>query len=261
VRELAKSLSGWDADWVDDVGLANFRWDELDRWDPTVKTVFGQSGRFTWEDACRLVVTHPLHPSFFVAKLWSYFIPAPPSADVAAKLEAAYRDSGYQIRPIVEAILCSPEFYEGPRMIKPPAVFTAGMLRARELPIEDERWVWLTDGAGQRLYYPPDVSGWDDKRWLDTNTVRARWEIVNEVMSGQSITWETWDDYPAESADEAVAKARAFWLDPVLTDETVASLREFAATSIPATANAELRAQRQNALRQLIAASPDYQTC
>ena len=188
VRELAKSLSGWDADWLDDVGLANFRWDELDRWDPTVKTVFGQSGRFTWEDACRLVVTHPLHPSFFVAKLWSYFIPAPPSADVAAKLEAAYRDSGFQIRPIVEAILCSPEFYEGPRMIKPPAVFTAGMLRARELPIDDERWVWLTDGAGQRLYYPPDVSGWDDKRWLDTNTVRARWDIVNEVLRGQSIS-------------------------------------------------------------------------
>ncbi len=261
VRELAKSLSGWDADWVDDTGLTNFRWNELDRWDPSVKTVFGQSGRFTWEDACRLVVTHPLHPSFFVAKLWSYFIPEPPSADVAAKLEAAYRDSGFQIRPIVEAILCSPEFYEGPRMIKPPAVFTAGMLRARELPIDDERWVWLTDGAGQRLYYPPDVSGWDDKRWLDTNTMRARWEIVNEALRGQSITWETWDSYPAESADEAVAKARAFWLDPLLTDETVASLRDFAATSIPATANANLRAQRQNALRQLIAASPDYQTC
>ena len=146
-------------------------------------------------------------------------------------------------------------------MTKPPAVLAAGLLRARELPIDDERWVWLADAAGQRLYYPPDVSGWDDERWLDTNTVRARWEIVNEVMRGQSITSATWNSYPAETPDEAVAKARAFWLDPSLTDETVASLREFAATSIPANANASLRAQRQNALRQLIAASPDYQTC
>jgi uncharacterized protein (DUF1800 family) len=260
VRELAKALSGWRADWVDGVGFANFRWDP-NRWDSSVKTVFGQSGPFTWEDACRLVVEHPMHPSFFVSKLWSYFVPQPPSEDVAARLETAYRDSGYKIRPILEAILCSPEFYEGPRMTKPPAVFAAGMLRARELPIDDERWVWLADGAGQRLYYPPDVSGWDDKRWLDTNTVRARWDVVNEVMRGQSITSATWNTYPAETADEAVAQARAFWLDPALTDETVASLHEFAATSISPTASASLRAQRQNALRQLIAASPDYQTC
>jgi Protein of unknown function (DUF1800) len=261
VRELARALSGWRADWVSGVGFANFRWDEVNRWDPTVKTVFGGSGRFTWEDACRMVVQHAMHASFFVAKLWSYFIPVPPEAGVAARLEATYRDSGFQVRPILEAILCSPEFYEGPRMTKPPAVFAAGLLRAREVPIDDERWVWLADGAGQRLYYPPDVSGWDDDGWLDTNTVRARWEIVNEVMRGQSITSATWSTYPAESADEAVAKARAFWLDPSLTDETVASLREFAASSIPASANASLRAQRQNALRQLIAASPDYQTC
>jgi uncharacterized protein (DUF1800 family) len=261
VRELAKALSGWRADWVDGVGYTNFRWDEVNRWDPTVKTVFGQSGRFTWEDACRLVLAHPLHPSFFVAKLWSYFVPVPPSAGVAAALEKTYRESGYQVRPILEAILCSPEFYEGPRMTKPPAVVAAGLLRARGQAIDDERWVWLTDGAGQRLYYPPDVSGWDDERWLDTNTVRARWEIVNEVMRGQSITSATWSSYPAETADEAVAKARAFWLDPSLTAEMVASLRNFAATSIPANANASLRAQRQNALRQLIAASPDYQTC
>ena len=260
VRELAKALSGWRADWVDGVGYANFRWDQ-NRWDGTTKTVFGQSGRFTWEDACRLVLAHPLHPSFFVAKLWSYFIPVPPAADVAAALETAYRDSGFQVRPVVEAILCSPEFYEGPRMTKPPAVLAAGLLRARELAIDDERWVWLADAAGQRIYYPPDVSGWDDERWLDTNTVRARWDIVNEVMRGQSITSATWNTYPAETADEAVAKARAFWLDPALTDETVASLREFAAGAIPANANASLRAQRQNALRQLIAASPDYQTC
>ena len=47
----------------------------------------------------------------------------------------------------------------------------------------------------------------------------------------------------------------------MLTAETVASLSEFAQTCVPASPRASLRAQRQNALRQLIAASPDYQTC
>ena len=261
VRQMAKSLSGWDADWIDGTGWANFAWDEVNRWDPTIKTVFGKSGRFTWEDAVALVVSHPLHPSFFVAKLWSYFVADPPSADVAAKLEALYVSSGHKIRPVVEAILCSPEFYEGGRMVKPPAVLAAGMLRALNVAIDDERWVWLMDDCGQRLYYPPDVAGWDDRRWLDTNTVRNRWTLVNEALRGKTITSATWNSYQAETADEAVTRARAFWGNPALTAETVASLRDFAATSVPATPSASLRAQRQNALRQLIGASPDYQTC
>ena len=47
---------------------------------PNSKTVFGQTGNWGWEDACRLCVENPLHPSFFVDKLWSYFVPQPPSA-------------------------------------------------------------------------------------------------------------------------------------------------------------------------------------
>ena len=40
----------------------------------------------------------------------------------------------------------------------------------------------------------------------------------------------------------------------------MAALDTFARSSIPANAAPWLRAQRQNALRQLIAGSPDYQT-
>src|SRR6185436_8230106 len=79
------------------------------------------------------------------------------------------------------------QLYEGPRMTKPPVVQLAGMLRARDRSIADESWVWLAEGAGQRLYHPPDVAGWDDKRWLDSNTIRARWDLVNYVVSGRTI--------------------------------------------------------------------------
>src|SRR5215216_6608208 len=173
VRELARALTGWRADWSEDLGLHGFRFDAT-RWDTGFKTVFGRTGAFNWEDACSLVVEHPLHASFFVAKLWGYFVPTPPPAAAAAALERTYVESGHQIRPVLEAILRSPELYEGPRMTKPPVVQLAGMLRALGRTITGEEWVWLSDGAGQRLYHPPDVSGWDDKRWLDSNTIRAR---------------------------------------------------------------------------------------
>ena len=221
VRELARALTGWRADWDDTEGLHNFRFDTT-RWDSGSKTVFGRTGAFTWEDACSLVIEHPLHASFFVAKLWSYFIPTPPPAGVAAALEQAYVGSGHQIRPVLEAILRSPQLYEGPRMVKPPVVQLAGMLRALGATITGEEWVWLAEGAGQRLYHPPDVAGWDDKRWLDSNTIRARWDLVNYVVSGRTIgpSSAAGASYPAETAEQALAAARAFWLDPRLEPET-----------------------------------------
>ncbi len=258
VRELARSLSGWDYDWSDQLGVHNFHWDEANRWDPGYKTVFGKTGRWTWEDAARMVVEHPKHPSFFVAKLWSYFIPTAPDAGTAAKLEQLYVSSGYAIRPVLEAILCSPQLYTGPRMVKPPTVFVAGMLRARSRGITTNSWNWVLSGCGQVLYYPPDVSGWDDKRWLDTNTTLGRWEAV--VMALDGDTADPSADYPAETPSEALKLARDFWGAPTLTTGGVAALNTFAHDAIAADAADWQRASRQNALRQLIAGSPDYQT-
>jgi hypothetical protein len=80
------------------------------------------------------------------------------------------------------------------------------------------------------------------------------------------------DAYPAETPEQAVAAARAFWLDPSLTSESVASLLELARAFQPADdtddtpewqrlQRAHMRTQRQTMLRHLIAVSPDYQTC
>jgi uncharacterized protein (DUF1800 family) len=79
VREQARALTGFRNDWSDGKGPHNFRFDPR-RHDESRKRIFGKSGRFGWRDACRLCVHHRSHPSFFVAKLWGYFIPTPPPA-------------------------------------------------------------------------------------------------------------------------------------------------------------------------------------
>ncbi len=262
VRQIAKALTGWTTPQVDGVTVP--RYDEEGRWDFSVKTVFGKSGRFTWEDACELVLTHPMHPSFFVRKLWGYFIPTPPSAAESKALEQLYVSSNLAIRPVLEAILCHPAFYEGPTMVKPPIVLSAGMLRAQERTVGTYNWHYVGDRSGQQLHFPPDVSGWNDLRWLDTNTTVGRWDLVREGLRGKVITGAARDTYPEETPDQALAGARAFWGDPSLSAETVAQLKAFAADA-PITGTttqmAQRRAQRFNALRQLVAASPDYQTC
>jgi uncharacterized protein (DUF1800 family) len=264
VRELARALTGWRSDWSAELGQHNFRFDP-NRHDATGKTVFGQTGAFDWDDAARMCVRHSMHPYHFVTKLWSYFIPVPPSDSDRQALEDAYVDSGYQVRPIVEAILVHPQLYTGPRMVKPPVVFIAGMLRALRRAIDTDAWVWLSELAGQRLFYPPDVSGWDDSRWLDTSTIRGRWHIVAHALNGRHVQGGALDAYDAsETPEQAVAAASAFWGGPDLSSDTAAALTSFAGSCLPGSMATwqqhQYRGLRQNALRQLVFSSPDLQT-
>jgi hypothetical protein len=77
VREMARALTGWRNDWSAELGDYNFRFDPTYH-DAGAKTIFGQTGNWNYEDAVRLCVEHPLHASFFVTKLWGYFIPTHP---------------------------------------------------------------------------------------------------------------------------------------------------------------------------------------
>ena len=181
VREQARALTGWHYHWDDDKGPINFHYDPK-RHDPGTKRIFGKRGRFTWRDSCRLAVHHPKHPAFLVEKLWGYFIPTKPPRATDRALQALYVRRGFQIRPVVEAILKHPHLYNGPRMVKPPAVYLAGMLRARKRGIDTEAWTWLSNLAGQQLFYPPNVAGWDDSRWLDTASFLARWDLAGRVV-------------------------------------------------------------------------------
>jgi uncharacterized protein (DUF1800 family) len=265
VRELARSLSGWRRDYVDGIGYTNFRFDPA-RWDNGSKTVFGHTGVFRWDDAYRMCVTHPMHASFFVRKLWSYFIPGPPPAAEAARLESFYVQSGHQILPVIRAILRHPLLYQGPRMIKPPVVFNAGLLRAVRRAIDTYEWVNLADIAGQHLFYPPDVAGWNDERWLDSSTIRGRWQMVYRVLNDGYVSGSTaQNNYDrTETPEAALQRAVGSWASPELTSETRASLLGFSQSCFiePSgqTQKSQYRAYRQNALMQLIGVSPDLQT-
>ena len=171
VRELARSLSGWRYDWSQELGAHNFRWDEQDRWDPGYKTVFGKRGAL--DVGGRRADGRRARQAPVVLRRQALELLHP---------DAARRGDGGRPRGALQGLgLPDParcwrrssaprSSTTGPRMVKPPIVLIAGMLRARKRGITDNSWSWVSSGAGQRVYYPPDVAGWDDKRWLDTNT-------------------------------------------------------------------------------------------
>jgi uncharacterized protein (DUF1800 family) len=260
VREMARALTGFRNDWSEGLGPHNFRYDR--EWhDNGFKRIHGHRGRFDWRDAVRMSVRHRKHPSFMVAKLWSYFIPTPPPRGTARALERMYVAHGRNVRPLLDAILRHPHLYDPDRrMVKPPVVQAAGMLRAVGRGIDTEAWAWLCDQAGQMLFVPPNVSGWDDTRWLDTATFRARWQMASEICNKAQIGEKA---KVSGNPKKLVASAERFWHAP-LSRSTRDALERYARAAM-ASAHADWERDTyprltENALRMLVAVSPDYMT-
>jgi Protein of unknown function (DUF1800) len=146
--------------------------------------------------------------------------------------------------------------------VKPPIVYTAGLLRAAGRGIDTESWTWLCANAGQQLFFPPNVAGWNDDRWLDTATYLARWDIAGRVTRPEAL-----DPGKAQApfdADKLLDRALAFWGNPPLSTGTRRVLLGFTARAL-ATANSNWKRKSypaliENSLRHLIAVSPDLQT-
>ena len=248
VRENARALTGWQGNVVNTRPSA-FTFNPA-RHDNNPKTIFGHTGNWAWQDSCQLCLSHPLHPSYFVTKLWSYFVPTAPDQQTVDGLASLYADK-WKVLPVVEAILTHPDFYNGPRMVKPPVVLNAGLLRMIGRYIDTSVWWSLSQQAGQQLFYPPDVGGWDYTRGLDTATFRARWFIAAVVQGSQTPT-----DTPSDPV-QILKRAIQFWGDPTVTPTTQKLLQSFAAAQLKLGAHA---GDVETALRRLVASAPDLQT-
>ncbi len=247
VREQARALTGWRGAVKKRVATDFAFVPRLH--DGGQKTIFGKSGAFDWQDSCRLCLEHPSHSSFFVRKIWSYFVPTTPSASTQAALEQLYRAKGGAVKPVVEAILLHPDLHTGPRMVKQPVVYTAGLLRARGRGVDTAAWWKLDDASGQRLFYPPNVAGWDESRWLDTATFRGRWFVAMTALGGAQE-----GSAPRDPA-KLVARAISFWGSPEITGKTRSVLTAWARKQLGSSSPTLV----ESALRQLVATAPELQ--
>ena len=151
VREQARALTGFRYDWKRGRGPVNFRYDRR-RHDG------GTQGRVRQARTVRLARRlQPLPRRTRRTRASSSrssgarSCPSRPTLRTRRALERLYRD-GYEVRPVLDAILRHPALYLGPRMVKPPVVYTAGLLRALGRRVDTTAWVWLGEGAGQRLF-------------------------------------------------------------------------------------------------------------
>ncbi len=267
VREHARALTGWTFTWNRATGQQqNFHFDPKLH-DDGVKVIYGRRGRFGWRDSVRLALAHPEHPRHFVTKLWSYFCPEPLSARDTRAAVGLYVSSGKQIRPVVEAMLMHPLIHRGPRMVKPPIVQIAGMLRGMGRYIDTDAWAWESRLTGQTPFHPPNVGGWEANRWLNTGTWLARFNLAAQMIDERrELKPNSAKRIASLDAHALTKQALAFWGEPTVSRATHRVLLSYARAAAVDAATAEWEREQfptlaLSGLRALVVASPDYQTC
>ena len=262
IREAARALTGFTFNY--DTNTFGY---DAKRHDDTVKTIFGRRGNFTPDDVVNLAISHPKHAPFLCKKLWSYFTTRPLPPGTLRQMVAAYKKSKTQIRPVVEIILTHPALYAGlnePDQVKPPVVYAAGLLRKTNLPVTADNWVWMLDNTGQRPFYPPNVSGWEqNEAWLTTASIRARYEMASHVIEKLEI--KDGSIKRTQTPSQALSRAIRMTGTPWTSAQSRAALTRFARESV-ATKTEDWQEEhywpeRLRVLCHMLLAGPDAQVC
>ena len=117
---------------------------------------------------------------------------------------------------------------------------------------------------GQQLFYPPNVAGWDDTRWLDTATFRGRWIAVAADPPGPQARPAKGKRAAGRRDRSPRARSRS-GTSRRSPSATHAALMHFARAALADAGKDDWKQQQypvlvENALRQLIAVSPELQT-
>jgi uncharacterized protein (DUF1800 family) len=130
--------------------------------------------------------TRPVVARFVATKLWKY-LAGPVNGPAVDRAAAAFAGSNLNVKALLKAILTAPEFYaDGVRRgpVRSPAEFVVAALRATGTAANDGHPEWTMPGMGQRLFDPPNVSGWGtDGYWVSTSAFWGR------AGFARNLTW------------------------------------------------------------------------
>jgi hypothetical protein len=181
VREAARAFTGWTND------VLVFKFDAAQH-DFGEKTFLGRTGAFNGEDIVNIILAQPVTGEFMAAKLYRFFVREEITASVKAELGRTYRDSGYQMKPLLKRIFLSKDFYGPPAVatqIKSPVQLVMSSykkLGLSEVPTIPD-FGRMTSSLGQALFNPPNVAGWAGGRtWITPSTLLERGNLLRSVL-------------------------------------------------------------------------------
>jgi hypothetical protein len=181
VREAARAFTGWTND------VLMFKFDK-EQHDFGQKTFLGVTGPLDGEDIIDTILAQPVTADYVAAKVYRFFVRDELEAPLKSELGRTYRESGYQMKPLLKRIFLSKDFYSSPSFatqIKGPVhlvVSTYKKMSLRDLPTIPD-FGRMTASLGQSLFDPPNVAGWAGGRtWITPSTLLNRGNLFRGVL-------------------------------------------------------------------------------
>jgi uncharacterized protein (DUF1800 family) len=184
VKEAARAFTGWSLD--RDSGEYTFRplWH-----DGGDKAVLGKAGHLDGDQVIDILLARPETAQFIAAKLWRELVSPRPDAAQVERLAAVFRDSRYEVKPLLRAILLSDAFWSAENrasLIKSPMDLVVGTMRTFEMrPLDLRPAVFAVAALGQNPFSPPNVKGWPGgEAWINSSTLLGRKQWLDRVFRG-----------------------------------------------------------------------------
>ncbi|MGE0704667.1 MAG: DUF1800 family protein [Vicinamibacterales bacterium] len=181
VREAARAFTGWTND------VLEFRFDEPQH-DFGEKQFLGKTGPFNGEDIVDVILEQPVTAEFMAGKIYRFFVREDVDPALRTELARTYRESGYQMKPLLERIFLSRDFYSEATVatqVKSPVhlvVSTYRKMELSEMPTIPD-FGRMTSSLGQSLFDPPNVAGWAGGRtWITPSTLFNRGNLFRGML-------------------------------------------------------------------------------
>ncbi len=181
IREAARAFTGWNSD--DLTFVVN-----TSQHDDGTKSFLGNQGGFDGVKVIDLIMAQAVTAEFMTAKLYGYLVRQELSTALNGKLAAILRDNNYDMKPLLQTVFLSRDFFSPASMgthIKSPTelvVSTYKKLGVDEVPgIPDFNLV--VAALGQDLFWPPTVAGWAHGRsWITPGLLLERGNFARAVL-------------------------------------------------------------------------------
>jgi uncharacterized protein (DUF1800 family) len=187
IKEAARAFTGWGVEAA--TGEFVFRENAHDDGE---KTVLGRTGNFGGEAVLDILLAQPQTAEFIAAKLWQELVSPQPDQAQVKRVAALFRDSRYDIRVAVRALLVSDAFYaehNRAALIKSPVDLVVGTLRQFQFRTGDPLpFVLATNQLGQVLFAPPNVKGWPGgETWINSTTLLRRKAFLEQLFRVEQL--------------------------------------------------------------------------
>jgi uncharacterized protein (DUF1800 family) len=187
IKEAARAFTGWSLD----RSTGEFRFYPRLH-DQDSKTVLGQSGDFDGDAVLDILLAQPQTAELITTKLWREFVSPTPDAKQVKRLAKIFRDSHYEMRPLLRALFTSDAFYAKENraaLVKSPVELLVGTLRQFDIDGLDPRLlVFSGRQLNQDLFSPPNVKGWPGgEDWINSTTLLARKQILERLFRAEEM--------------------------------------------------------------------------